>query len=60
MAAKDKKKKPDPKDTKAGQNSTKEKESLVKKLNSQDSLFGSLMEENFQVLSKVKKPKKKY
>lgn len=60
MAAKDKKKKPDVKETKSGKNSAKEKESLVKKLNNQDSLFGSLMEENFQELSKVKKPKKKY
>jgi hypothetical protein len=60
MATKDKKKKPESKETKSGKKTGKEKESLVKKLNNQDSLFGSLMEENFQVLSKVKKPKKKY
>lgn len=60
MATKDKSKKPDAKETKSGKKPRKVKESLVKKLNDQDSLFESLMEENFQTLSKVKKPKKKY
>lgn len=60
MGTKDKKEKPEIKQTKLGKKAPKEKESLVKKLNNQDSLFGSLMEENFQELSKVKNPKKKY
>lgn len=50
---KDKKKKPEVKKPKVKPT----KESLVQKLDEQDSLLGSLMEENYQVISKVKKKK---
>lgn len=52
-SSKNKKKKPTP-----NKKEKKEKESLAKKLDEQDSLFGSLMEENYKVISKVKKKKK--